>query len=61
MGEPKEAGHLIVIGAPETPLPPPPKRDSLLVEALLWFVWFPASVMLLVFILERFILSEASF
>jgi hypothetical protein len=56
--ESQETGEL-AISARATPRAI--KRNSLLIEALLWFVWFPVSLILLVLVLERFILSEALF
>jgi hypothetical protein len=58
--EQKETDDL-TIGARGASLPHATKKVSLLAEAFLWFVWFPVSLLLLVFVLERFILSEALF
>jgi hypothetical protein len=35
--------------------------SSFLAEVLLWAVWIPASLILLLFVLEHFILAEALF
>jgi hypothetical protein len=59
--EPKEAGDLSATGTLGTHPSQPAKRESLLVEALLWFVWFPTILILLIFVLERFVLSETWF
>jgi hypothetical protein len=56
--EHEEPGELTISGR-ETSLPHGTKKDSFLSQAFLWFVWFPVSLILLVFVLERFILSEA--
>ena len=37
------------------------RRSSFLMEVLLWAVWIPASLILLLFVLEHFILAEALF
>jgi hypothetical protein len=37
------------------------KTHGWLVEALIWLVWLPVSLVLLFFVLERFILAEALF
>jgi hypothetical protein len=37
------------------------RRSSFLMEVLLWAIWIPASLILLLFVLEHFILAEALF
>jgi hypothetical protein len=37
------------------------RRASFFADALLWFVWVPASVILLFFVLENFLLSDFLF
>jgi hypothetical protein len=56
----KEPGEL-AISSEQSPLHHSTRKDSVLFQAFLWFVWFPVSLILLVFVLERFILSEALF
>jgi hypothetical protein len=56
-----ESKTAIAMDTRETPTLHANPTHGLLVEALIWFVWLPASLVLLFFVLEHFILAEALF